>query len=236
MRVNGERLPYVEVSADFSRSPAGYSYETKSKPRGGSKVRGKRLDSEEITVPIVISRRGNEDKAWDDIIKELTDVLYVDGPVEVSFPYRDNDLYYLGEVMALEISEEHEYIAKGEIDLFCEDQVLFGEQHTLSVGTDEEYYDIKGQMNVPWTMEVVFDESSSEFKFNGPDEQILALNYGFEDEDLLRIDFLERRVRVNGSEIPNSVDIRSEWFRIPNGDVQLSASHKAEITYRERYY
>src|SRR5699024_8290481 len=107
-------------------------------------------------------------------------------------------------------------------------------KHTITV-ENEKNYTITGQLRTPWTSETTFTDDVSKYELTCAGKP-LRLNYGFKKGDLLRIDYLKRRIRVNGSEVPDSVDIRSEWFKLTIGHTSISATEKTEITYTEMFY
>lgn len=238
MLVNGAKLPYTEVAYEFARNPSGYVYSISPKYGWGVRLRNRRLESEIIPIPVVFSRRGHENMSWDDIIEELTSILYRDEDVSISFSHGDTEKYYSARVTSIFISEEHEYVAKGVIEIMCEDQCMFGEDRRISVDTEFNSNIIRGQLSPVWYSTTRFSEGMKQFTLEISSGTNIVLNYDFIEGDVLDIDAKRRSVFVNGSNIDVSISLETEWDKgeIPVGNVQLKASHPTEIVYTERYY
>lgn len=235
MIVNGLKIPHVEVDYEFARNPLRYSYSATERIKGGIRIRSKRPESDVIPIPVIYFRR-DTNKLWDDIIEELTGILYSEKDSLVSFSHGDSSKYYLGQIMAITIEEEHEKGAKGYIELVCEDQRMFGKTKSINLTTSNQTFLITGQTSTPWTSRTVFTQSASQFTIVGPYDGNITLNYDFIAGDVLEIDYKKRDVYLNGNDLAVAVDLRTNWFELPVGNITLQASHGTEITYTERYY
>src|SRR5699024_783919 len=147
--INGKTLPYVEVLYEFTRNPAKFSFTTTDRYNGGIRMRRKRTESEEIPIPVKISRREAEDKSWFDIIEEITDISDVDRLLEFSFPDYRSDRFYLAQAIEFNITEEHEYVSKGELVILPEKNVMYGNNKGVQFDGSKTI-EIKGQESPSW--------------------------------------------------------------------------------------
>lgn len=230
--IDGYSLPYIDVAYEFARNPARYSYELKTWHSGTNLVSNKRLEGEEVSIPIILSRRGNERKSWEDIIEELTGGLYSDEPKRVSF---GEGKYYLAQVVALEIAEEHEYVAKGAVVIVPEINGMLGEEKAEILSEGSSTIIVEGQRDVAWTAEITFERETDYYELSVGKTKIL-LNYVFVKGDILTINYGDRSVKIRGRDIAPALDIRSKWALIKRGRNSVNTTEEVKITYDKRYY
>lgn len=233
MIINGLKVPYIEVAYGFARNPSRFSYDLLPRYNGGARIRNRRIGALEMAIPVVYSRRGSE-KTWDEIKRELAEILYRNEPSKISFNHGDGK-YYLAHVVAIEIAEEHEYVAKGNIVIAGDFSTMYGDDITLTFGDDAEYFTIEGQQPADWTALVEFDSPKSSYTLES-DCGNIEINHEFIAGDILKIDYKTRAIRLNGEIIDVGLSLASEWFALAPGYAELSANHLTHLTYTSRYY
>lgn len=236
MLINGKKVPYVEVAYEFARNPSSYSYVLLDRRKGGARVRNKRALPLELPIPVIFSRR-DTDKSWDEIKEELAGFLYREEDAEISFTHGDGK-YYIAQVVAIEISEEHEYVSKGSIVIVGEDSYRYGEEHDFTIigGNGLKPFNILGQVPTNWRTRTVFKEPANSFILRNSYGLNILLNYKFIVGDVLEIDYKNRDVFLNGKDLAVSLSLSSVWGEMPVGNIQFEASHETKITYIDRYY
>lgn len=203
---------------------------TQESPRKhGNIERGYTLDSREINVNFLledISISGFRDR-----FNRINDIL---SQPQKELKFTDEKAYFISTLSDADDPDEETKSMKGKLIFVCNDPIKRKDRHTITV-ENEKNYTIAGQLSTPWISEATFTDDANKYELTCAGKT-LRLNYGFKKGDLLRIDYLKRRIRVNGSEVPDSVDIRSEWFKLPIGHTSISATEKTEITYTEMFY
>lgn len=235
MIVDGIELPYVEVERSFAQSPPSFDYEARALSQGGARLRYKRLNPLEFTIPVTYSRRGHESKTWDDVRTEVAERLYNGvNPKMIAFKHGDGK-YYIAEVVDLNIADEYEYVAKGSITIFSGYPCRFGSGGKLEIGAIERTHEIKGQTSTPWRSKTIFTAPASSYTIESSTGK-LVLNFDFVIGDVLEIDYESRSITLNGVNIDVGLSLASVWFILDVGYMTMSATHKTEMTYTERYY
>ncbi|GGP13578.1 distal tail protein Dit [Oceanobacillus neutriphilus] len=234
MIINGEKLERVEVSSSFARSPVKFAYETSSRSSGGVRLGSLRLDAEEVSIPITLYKEKGE--TWDDVIEELTSVLYTEEFVRISFSHGNHSRYYKAKVIALEITEEYYHNAYGNVVIAFDDQRMFGEEKTIEVSTENTLHVITGQDKTPWEISLRFSENTDKFELTTNSGLYLLLGYEFIEGDSLTIKYEGREVLLNGRDLRHSIRLKSNFEYLYPGKVTVSASHNCEMKYDERYY
>lgn len=237
MKFGGRKVPYVEVARAFARNPSAYAYDITPLARGGGRITNKRLEPVETPIPVVFSRRGNEDKSWDNIKTELAGILYGNKYERLSFTHGDGK-YYKAQIVAIEFTDEQEYAAKGNIVFVSEEPCRFGSDITIEVSSTSEIHEIHGQIPTPWASKTIFDVDADQYTLEAGRGLYVELNYDFVSGDVLHIDSHARIVRLNGKGLATSMGLNTEWNKgeLATGRVSLKASHETEITYTERYH
>src|SRR5690625_807719 len=233
MIINGNKVPYVEVAYEFARNPSRYSYDFRQRRLGGASIDNKRIEPLELSIPVIYSRRDTE-KTWDEIKEELAEFLYNAGESKISFSLGD-DKYYKAQVMSVEIAEEHEYAARGNILIVGSDSYRRGDVVTLNLTPTKQTFTIKGQAETPWRSKTTFTEPANQFTLES-NSWGLIINSNFIVGDTLEIDYKTRDILLNGENIDVGLSLDSEWFILDAGTMELSASHPTDLTYTERYY
>ena len=115
------------------------------------------------------------------------------------------------------------------------DHYIYSEAKTITVPTNFQTFTIGGHESTVWKSKTVFKSSQNQFVLESDVGKII-LNFNFIAGDVLEIDYEKRDVFLNGKDLATAIDIKTEWFELPVGEVQLRASHETELTYNERYY
>lgn len=95
---------------------------------------------------------------------------------------------------------------------------------------------ISTQGETPWSINVVFSEATNKFEFTASNGLYLLLNYTFVAGDRLQIDYVGRKVFLNGNDLRPTVSMSSNYVLLQPGEVTLKASHDCDLIYDERYY
>ncbi len=198
-----------------------------------NRVRKTSTDPRIITVPILIMHDGFSDlqRKKEDIANwlvhdEVKTLKFIDDP----------NRHYHALVDGILDHEEASYWADGEITFVCPMPFKLGETKPINLTTTNQTFNITGQVETPWTSRTVFTESASQFKIESSNGLNIILNYGFIKGHVLEIDYNTRDVFLKGNDLSVAIDLRTEWFELPVGNVVLKASHPTEVTYTERYY
>ncbi|WP_077603609.1 distal tail protein Dit [Oceanobacillus sojae] len=234
MMINGQKLNRVEVSSSFARNPARYTYSSSSRSSGGARLGSFRLDAEEFPIPVTLYKEKGE--TWDEIIEELTSILYTGEFERISFAHGNPSRYYRAKVIALEITEEYYHNAYGNIVIACEDQRMFGEEQTFNVTTSNTTHVITGQDKTPWEISLRFSEHTDKFELTTNSGLYLLLGYEFVEGDSLTIKYEGREVLLNGRDLRHSIRLKSNFDYLYPGDVTVRASQDCEMKYDERYF
>lgn len=237
MLINNQKIPYVLVDSEFSLNPFPVNYNVNRDGLKNSKLKNKWLTGDEVSVPVTYTRRGNEEKSWNDVRKEITDMTYKLGrePYKISFSFSEG-LYYLGHVVSVNFDEEHAYVAKGSITFYTDYPYLIGDGNTITVTPAGNYFEIAGQLPSNWSSRTTFTSPQSEFILESADGKI-KLTYEFIKGDVLEIDSLNRNIKLNSEiDLDVGLSLNSAWFDLKPNYLTLSASHETEITYTEKYY
>lgn len=154
----------------------------------------------------------------------------------------DPDRFYWAVIDSIDYGDELPTAADVTINFIC--GYKYSLQRSVHIDTDAEET-IKGHKPTPWKTRTLFtsDETGYELRFNTPGKSSLReigkiiLNHNFIMGDVLEIDYLKRRVTLNGSDITNTlVILQSNFMELPIGKVQFESSFKTEFFYHERYY
>lgn len=231
MIFNGIEKDYIRVLRELFRPPTPpIEFNVFEKAKGGERVRRKRYGGLELQVPVVIK----SPERIEDLKEDLTTWLVHDEPKKLVFKDKP-DRYYLAFYKNMELNEYYK-MAIGTITFYLPEGYRFGPTNTLKIKTEFNTYVIKGQIKTPWKSKTVFKDSASRYVLEIDNGGRIILNYNFTSGDVLEIDYEKRDVFLNGKDLATAIDIKTEWFELPVGEVQLRASHETELTYIERYY
>lgn len=231
MIFNGIEKDYIRVLRELFRPPTPpIEFNVFEKVKGGERVRRKRYGGLELQVPVVIK----SPERIEDLKEDLTTWLVHDEPKKLVFKDKP-DRYYLAFYKNMELNEYYK-MAIGTITFYLPEGYRFGSTNTLKIKTEFNTYVIKGQIKTPWKSKTVFKDSASRYVLEIDNGGKIILNYNFTSGDVLEIDYEKRDVFLNGKDLATAIDIKTEWFELPVGEVQLRASHETELTYIERYY
>lgn len=241
--IDGIEVPYTKVAYEYSRNPSPTQLVTAELSQSNILVHKLNRYPEVFEVPVIYTRRGNEDLSWDDIKDEIVRICYKD--VESSINIMEGaDYQYKGYITSVNFDEEHEYAGRGSLQITPTVSGRFGKEETLSI-TSQSTHVIGGHTSTTWKTKTTFSDSANSytFKFNRIGKTALrditqvVINYNFIKGDILEIDYRRRRVNLNGNDITNTVSILNSSFKeLPIGEVEFFATHKTDVIYNERYY
>lgn len=231
MIFNGIEKEFVRVNMEIYRPPTPpIEFYTTERQRGGSRTRKKRFTDMVLPVPVTI----RSDRPIESLKEEISNWLYHEDPKQLIFKQIPNR-YYLAEYEGMELEERYKY-AKGVINFYLAEGYRFGEDKKINLITTNQTFLVTGQASTPWKSRTVFTVPQSQFTIVGPYDGNITLNYNFTEGDVLEIDYQTRDVYLNGNDLAVAVDLRTDWFELPVGNVSLQASHETEVIYTERYY
>lgn len=227
------KVPYIEVAYGFARNPSRFDYDLLPRRKGGARLRNRRIGALEMAIPVVYNRR-DSGKTWDEIKRELVEILYRPKPSKISFSHGDGK-YYLAYIVAIEVTEEHEYAAKGNVVIAGDFSAMYGDEITLTFGDNSDYFHIEGQQPADWVARIEFNSDQTEYVLESNCGSI-EIYYEFIAGDVLEIDYKTRGIRLNGEDIDVGISLASVWFALSPGYMNLSASHPTALSYVSRYY
>lgn len=245
IRVNNKVVPYVEVAYDYARSPMNISHVMLERKVGVHSAY-RSIPTEEVQIPIIISRRGGESLSWDVIIEKIYEVIMpdIERPHKVILPYRGNK-YFLSYINGLTITEEHDFVLKGTFNMTPKEPFIL-EDVAYSVPKGTSTTTVKGQYPVIWQVEVDVKETASKFEIEAyktggstsiMDKMKVVVNQPLIAGDKLMIDFTERKVLKNGKDITNSIVIMQTNFkRLDTGNITVVSTLPATLKYVSNYY
>lgn len=112
---------------------------------------------------------------------------------------------------------------------------LFGLEKTITLTTSNQTHQITGQAETPWSLEITFTTNTNRFEAWFGDNY-LQLNHTFVAGDKLLIDYVGRKVLLNGNDMRRTVSMSSNFAELDVGNVVVRATHSAVLKYDERYY
>jgi phage-related protein len=188
----------------------------------------------EISVPVLIQVKPGD--SLEQLKEDISYWLYHEENKRLMF--KDNlERYYMAKLLDIDIERTNNRLyGEGEIIFTCEDDPYrFGLHQQIPVTADPSTHQITGQTETPWTIEVTFDESASQFELEAGDLYLL-LNYEFIAGDILTINYTGREVWLRDVDLRMSVALASNFVELQPGEVEVSASHDCVLKYDERYY
>lgn len=193
----------------------------------------------EISVPVFIKH--SSFSHFERLKEEISVWLKHDDEKTLEFK-DDPDRVYFATVTDIETTNTHRLGSDALIHFLSDSKYSQERQLTINSTLSS---NIKGHKSTPWKTKTVFstNQTGYELQFNSPGKSYLfdinkiKLNYNFIAGDVLEIDYLKRKVSVNGVDRSNILTIiQSNWMELPIGDVEFSANHRTEFYYHERYY
>ncbi len=191
-----------------------------------------------IEVPIYITYGNLEE--FRTLTEDIADWLVHDEPKPLIFKDDPDRMYF---ALVDDTMEEESVYQKGATTTI---KIICGYKYSLEKTLEASgTHNIKGHKSTFWKSHTTFTSSASKYilEFNtiGTKElrsiNRLEINFDFVSGDELDIDFLKRKITVNGNDISNTLSIiNSNYMELPIGDVRFNASEETVITYRERYY
>lgn len=235
MKFNDTEKPYIDVLR--GRTRPFFAPLNRDKKFDSPLVRTDR-GNRVVDVPIYI--KYNNIKHFRMLTEDLAEWLVHDEPKELIFKDEPDRLYYA--LVDDTMNEDFLYNVGTESTI----RFICGYKYSLekqleATGT----HNIQGHKSTFWRTRTEFTEPASKFtlQFNAPGKKNLreinkiVVNFNFVEGDILEIDFLKRKITVNGNDISNTLSIiNSNYMELPIGDVRFNASEETNIFYNERYY
>lgn len=231
--INGNEVPYVEVAyADvFYSAPSRIT--SRELISGGTVVTNSVIGEDTVPVNLIISRRASDNPTWQQVMEDIHKALLFDEEVKVVVE-EHSDRFWRGRVVSFEITEIHEYVAKGVVNIFLPKSWRYGDEKSFNT---DGFLLNEGISTASWWVTSDFTSSDTmyELKFNDGSDGRIKLNYSFSDGDKLIIDFNDKTIKVNGSRIDDALDIQSMWKELPKGSVDIKASNESTLFYEEKF-
>lgn len=231
MIFNGIEKDYIRVIADLFRPPSPpIMFDTFNMSKSGTRVRKKKLMDANLPVPIRIS----SNQRIESLKEDMSTWLIHDEPKKLIF--KDNpNRYYLAYYEGMELSERPKY-AKGYINFYLPQAYRFGLEKIINVTSQPSVHTISGQVEVPWTIEVVFTKATNTLEIEGSNNFYLLLAYEFVVGDRLTLKLDGRKALLNGEDLRHSYRMISNFVHLQPGQFTVQASHNCSLKYDERYY
>lgn len=192
-----------------------------------------------IEVPILIKH--DDFSHYQKLKEDMALWLKHDDPKALKFQ-DDNDRQYFAITEDIEEGDEFLDVSFATIVFICHSKYSGERTFTLNKSLTKT---IDGHKPTPWKTKTTFsaNQTGYEIKFNSPGKSDLReinkvkLNYDFVAGDILEIDYLKRKVTVNGVDRSNIlVILQSNYTELPIGQVEFTANYKTEFYYHERYF
>ncbi|MEK4966320.1 distal tail protein Dit [Cytobacillus sp. FSL R7-0696] len=167
---------------------------------------------------------------------ELTNWLITDEPAPLQFDDEPGRTYYALIENSIDDFSCFAYLRQGTLQFICPDPYAHGDTKKLDVKVPERSFIITGQTFTPWTVNVTFTIATNKFELVGSNGLHLLLNYTFVAGDRLQIDYVGRKVFLNGNDLRSGVSMSSNYVLLQPGEITLKASHNCDLVYDERYY
>lgn len=168
-------------------------------------------------------------------LNELNGILSTEEPVPISFSDEPEFTYY-GILSSVtedgEVNGTHLFT----MTFWRPDATKMKEVKRVPIPTTENQFIVAGQVETPWTIEVVFEQAVSSFELESNVGLYLLLNFEFIPGDRLVISFDGRKVFLNGNDLRSAVSMSSNYVLLKPGEITLKASHNCDLVYDERYY
>ncbi|WP_062052342.1 distal tail protein Dit [Bacillus sp. JCM 19034] len=231
MIFNGTEKEYIRVRMELFRPPTPpIEFNTIASAKGGSRVKKKRFTDATLPVPIRIS----SDRRIEELEEEMSAWLVHDEPKKLVFSGTPNR-YYLAYYENMDLNIHTPYYATGYIYFYLPEAYRFGERKEINVTTSNATHTITGQTETPWSIQVNFTVPQSRFEIHASNGLNLQLNYSFIAGDVLQIDYVGRKVTLNGNDLRSAVSMSSNFVELDVGEVRLRAIHVCTLKYDEKY-
>lgn len=186
----------------------------------------------EISQPIGF--KAKEDQTQIDIFERLTNWIITEDWGVLSFDDEPGRSYKAVVQNSMDDFEKMAWLRQGTLQFIAKDTL--GADKTLNIGTEFKTHTITGQVKTPWISRTRFTVPQEKYILETNKGIKIILNYDFIAGDVLEIDYETRGVFLNGKDLAVSVDLKTVWFELKPGNVQIKASHPTELTYTEIYY
>ncbi|MGP9043338.1 distal tail protein Dit [Cytobacillus kochii] len=214
--------PFAQRKHEFRKQDYGY--------------RLKKTTTEPLPISQPIGFVVNDDYNALELRDELTNWLITGEPAPLQFDDEPGRTYYALIENSIDDFSRFAYLRQGTLQFICPDPYAHGDTDHLDVEVIEKPFIITGQTFTPWTVNVTFAMDTNKFEFTGNNGLYLLLNYTFVAGDRLQIDYVGRKVSLNGNDLRSAVSMSSNFVLLQPGEVTLKASHECTLKYDERYY
>ncbi|MBD7937131.1 phage tail family protein [Cytobacillus sp. Sa5YUA1] len=234
MTFNGIRMPEIILLEGRSKPPfAQRKHEFRKQDYG---YRLKKTTTEPLPISQPIGFVVDDDYNALELRDELTNWLITDEPAPLQFDDEPGRTYYALIENSIDDFSRFAYLRQGTLQFTCPDPYAHGDTKKLDVEILEKTFLIGGQTITPWTVNVTFLEGTNRFELIGSNGLYLLLNYTFVAGDRLQIDYVGRKVFLNGNDLRSAVSMSSNYVLLKPGEITLKASHDCDLIYDERYY
>ncbi|MEN2467938.1 distal tail protein Dit, partial [Ornithinibacillus sp. JPR2-1] len=115
--------------------------------------------------------------------------------------FTDERKYFIATLQRGEIPDEETNSIVGKLYFLCTDSAKRGQTKQLPITTEVTSHVITGQTETPWKVRVNFTVPQSRFTLESSNGLYILLNYNFIAGDMLEIDYVGRKVYLNGNDL-----------------------------------
>lgn len=234
MTYNGIRKEWLRLERGRRESPfAPLNHNLTHVPgMAGGHITSTNVDMIRIDQPIGFTVEGEEHEQ--ELLDELKAWLLTDEDVEIEF---DNvpGKTYIGRVT----DELGDYarpaprLRSGTLTFLCK-PYKNGDKIIRTI--DGSVFNYVGTAPTYPVITCTFSASETSFTVENQDGLKVKVNYNFQANDVLELDFETQKVSINGVvQMPALAWTVSDWFAIAPGDNKITSSHPAEMEYVERW-
>ena len=222
-----QKAPFFPLERDIVKYAGGY--------------RLKKTDRGLLEISQPIGYIVREDKNYPDfkdeyalsLRDELTSWLITDDWVDLQFDDEPGRTYRAIVQNTIEDFEKFEEVRHGTVQFIAHE--VLGSTHNLSITSSYQTFDIKGQINTPWTSYTRFKIDTDQYILENNVGGKIVLNFNFIEGDVLEIDYRKRKITLNGNNLAVALSLDSHWFELKPGAILLQSSNETTMTYTERY-
>lgn len=197
----------------------------------GAREKGFTYDIREIPVKFLI-----EDKTSSGLRNRFNNLNAFLLGSKKRLEFTDEEAYFIATLQSADIPDEESNSLVGTLIFVCTDPAKRKNSKEINVTETDATHIISTQGETPWSINVVFNEASNKFEFTASSGLYLLLNYTFVAGDRLQIDYVGRKVFLNGNDLRSGVSMSSNYVLLQPGEITLKASHNCDLVYDERYY
>jgi len=232
---NGITMPELSILKEESRPmiPPIRTQTFGVSNRNGAYLGRQVMEPRVIRIPIGIIHRGFAQ--LQQIKEQMAGNFFTDGQAApLVFSDEPNRVYHAVLTAGFQSADESANYTKGALEFTCFDPFKYSAvARTVNAGQ------IFNNGTVAALPVVVVRFTSNQTNFFLRDAitgRELRVNWEFRTGDVLIIDSEKRRLTINHVLQMSAFDFTSHWPELISGATHLTASHQAEITFRERWY